>query len=107
LANSDEGITTVQHQPISLDSKKLDDILKKIDRMGKRLDTLEKSEKAAEKETSNTQYNGGYRGGNMCNPKRYGRGRGYQNHRGHGDKNSSNQDQSNIDDKKKSEGNLN
>jgi hypothetical protein len=29
LANSDKGITTVQHQPISSDSKKLDDILKK------------------------------------------------------------------------------
>ena len=54
--------------------------------MGKRLDTLERSEKAPEKETSNTQYNGGYRGGNRYNPKRYGRGRGYQNHRGHGDK---------------------
>jgi hypothetical protein len=54
LANSDKGITTVQHQPISSDSKKLDDILKKIDRMGKRLDTLEMSEKAPEKETSNT-----------------------------------------------------
>ena len=54
--------------------------------MGKRLDTLEKSEKAPEKETSNTQYHGGYRGGNRYNPKRYGRGRGYQNHRGHGGK---------------------
>ena len=108
LANSDKGITIVQqHQPISSDSKKIDDILKKIDRMGKRLDTLEKSEKAPEKETSNTQYNGGYRGGNRYNPKRYGRGRGYQNHRGHGDKNSSNQDQPKTDDKKKSEGNLN
>jgi hypothetical protein len=52
----------VQHQPISSDSKKLDDILKKIDRRSKRLDILEKSEKAPEKETSNTQYNGGYRG---------------------------------------------
>ena len=93
LANSDKDITTVQHQPISSDSKKLDDILKIIDRMGKRLDTLERSEKAPEKENSNTQYNGGYRGGNMYNPKRYGRGGGYQNHRGHGDKNSSNQDQ--------------
>jgi hypothetical protein len=126
----------VQHQPISSDSKKLDDILKKKDRMGKRLDltasslkylicpaleistslnylhfsfcrlffvglgssilkkkdrmgkrldTLERSEKAPEKETSNTQYNGGYRGGNRYNPKRYGRGGGYQNHRGDGD----------------------
>ena len=56
LGNSDKGITTVQHQPISSDSKKLDDILKKIDRMGKRLDTLERSEKAPEKETSNTIY---------------------------------------------------
>jgi hypothetical protein len=36
LANSDKGITTVQHQPISSDSKTLDNILKKIDRMGKR-----------------------------------------------------------------------
>ena len=53
--------------------------------MGKRLDTLERSEKAPEKETSNTQYNGGYGGGNRYNPKRYGRGGGYQNHRGHGD----------------------
>ena len=97
----------MQHQPISSDSKKLDDILKKIDRMGKRLDTLEKSEKAPEKETSNTHCNGGYRGGNRYNPKRYGRGRGYQNHRGHEDKNSSNQDQPKTDDKKKSEGNLN
>ena len=35
------------------------------------------------------------------------RDRGYQNHRGHGDKNSSNQDQLKTDDKKKSEGNLN
>jgi chaperonin cofactor prefoldin len=42
--------------PISSDSKKLDNILKKIDRMGKRLDTLERSEKAPEKEISNTQY---------------------------------------------------
>jgi hypothetical protein len=32
--------------------------------MGKRLDTLERSEKAPEKENSNTQYNGGHRGGN-------------------------------------------
>jgi hypothetical protein len=103
LANSDKGITTVQHQPISSDSKKLDDILKTIDRMGKRLDTLEKSEKAPEKETSITQYNGG----NRYTPKRYGRGRGYQNHRGHGDKNSSNQDQPKTDEKKKSECNLN
>ena len=78
MANSDKGITTVQHQPISSDSKKLDDILKKLDRMGKRLDTLEMSEKAPEKENSNTQYNGGYRGGNRYNPKRYGRGGGYQ-----------------------------
>ena len=70
--------------------------------MSKRLDTLEKSEKAPEKETSNTQYNGGCRGGNRYNPKRYGRGRGYQNHRGHGDKNSSNQDQQTTDDKTKS-----
>ena len=75
--------------------------------MNKRLDTLEKSEKAPEKETSNTQYNGGYRGGNRCNPKRYGRDRGYQNHRGHGDKDSLNQDQPKTDDKKKSEGSLN
>jgi hypothetical protein len=103
LANSDKGITTVQHQPISSDSKKLDDILKTIDRMGKRLDTLEKSEKAPEKETSITQYNGG----NRYTPKRYGRGRGYQNHRDHGDKNSSNQDQPKTDEKKKSECNLN
>jgi hypothetical protein len=44
FANLDKGITTVQHQPISSDSKKLDDILKKLDRMGKRLDTLERSE---------------------------------------------------------------
>ena len=73
--------------------------------MSKRLDTLEKSEKAPEKETINTQYNGGYRGGTMYNPKRYGRGRGYQNHRDHGDKNSSNQYQPKTDDKKKSEGN--
>ena len=102
MANSDKGITTVQHQPISSDSKKLDDILKKIDRMGKRLDTLEKSEKAPEKETSNTQYNGGYRGWNRYNPKRYDRGRGY-----HGDENSTNQDQPKTDDNKKSEGNLN
>ena len=106
MANSDNGITTVQHQPISSDSKKLDDILKKKDRMGKMLDTLERSEKAPENENSNTQYNGGYRGGNRYNPKRYGRGGGYQNHRGHGDKNSSNQDQRKTDDKKKSEGNL-
>ena len=42
--------------------------------MGKRLDTLERSANAPEKETSNTQYRGG----------------GNQNHRGHGDKNSSN-----------------
>ena len=49
MANSDKGITTVQHQPISSDSKTLDDILKQIDRMSKRLDTLEKSEKAPEK----------------------------------------------------------
>jgi hypothetical protein len=104
LANSDKGITTVQHQHIL---KKLDEILKKIDRMGKRLDTLVRSENAPEKETSNTQFNGGHRGGNRYNPKRYGRVGGYQNHRGHGDKNSSNQDQSKTDDKKKSEGNLN
>ena len=90
----------MKHQPISSHSKTLDDILKKID-------TREKSEKAPEKETSNTQYNGGYRGGNRHNPKCYGRGRGYQNHRGHGDKNSSNQDQPKTDDKKKSESNLN
>ena len=102
MVNSDKGITTVQHQPISSDSKTLDDILKQIDRIGKRLDTLEKSEKAPEKETSISQYNGGYRGGNRYNPKRYGRGRGYQNHRGHGDKYSSNQDQPKTDDKKKS-----
>ena len=90
----------MQHQPISSDSKKLYDILKK--NRSHVLDTLEKSEKAPEKETSNTQYNGWYRGGNRYNPKRYGRGRGYQNHRGHGDKNSSNQDQPKTDDKKKS-----
>ena len=105
MTNSDKGITTVQHQPISSDSKKLDDILKKNRSHG--LDTLEKSEKAPEKETSNTQYNGWQRCGNRYNLKRNGRDRGYQNHRGHGDKNSSNQDQPNIDDKKKGEGNLN
>ena len=54
--------------------------------MDTRLDTLEKSEKAPEKETSNTQYNGRYTGGNSYNPKRYGRGMGYHNHRCHGDK---------------------
>ena len=75
--------------------------------MGKRLDTLVRSENAPEKETSNTKFNGGHRGGNRYNPKRYGRVGGYQNHRGNGDKNSSNQDQSKTDDKKKSEGNLN
>ena len=49
LTNSDKGITIVQHQPISSDSKKLDDILKKIDRMGKRLDILLKSQKRRQK----------------------------------------------------------
>jgi hypothetical protein len=49
LANSDKGITIVQHQPISSDSKKRDDILKKIDRMGKRLDILLKSQKRHQK----------------------------------------------------------
>ncbi|CAG2200836.1 unnamed protein product [Mytilus edulis] len=42
LLNSEKPTSIVQHQPISSDSVKLDDILKKIDRMGKRLDTLEK-----------------------------------------------------------------
>ncbi|VDI18983.1 Hypothetical predicted protein [Mytilus galloprovincialis] len=62
LANSEKAVSTVQHQPISTDSVKLDDILKKIDRMGKRLETLEnKTPKETNKVTDNHgQSNPGY-----------------------------------------------
>jgi hypothetical protein len=36
--------------------------MKKIDSIAKRLDTLQKTAKAPEKASSNTQYNGGCRG---------------------------------------------
>ncbi|CAG2203492.1 unnamed protein product [Mytilus edulis] len=88
LANSEKAVSTVQHQPISTDSVKLDDILKKIDRMGKRLETLEnKTPKETNKVTDNHgQSNPGYStGSGRGNYSRsYGRGRGYQNQRGRG-----------------------
>ncbi|VDI13372.1 Hypothetical predicted protein [Mytilus galloprovincialis] len=85
LLNSEKPTSIVQHQPISSDSVKLDDILKKIDRMGKRLDTLEKkTPEEAPRTTGNNQFNTGYSRGNRRgnNSRRYGRGNRYQNDRG-------------------------
>ncbi|CAG2199691.1 unnamed protein product [Mytilus edulis] len=88
LANSEKAVSTVQHQPISTDSVKLDDILKKIDRMGKRLETLEnKTPKETNKVTDNHGQSNrdiplGSGRGNYS--RSYGRGRGYQNQRGRG-----------------------
>ena len=113
LSNSEKSTVAVQHQPISSDSVKLDDIIKKIDRMGKRLDTIEnKSTKDQDRGTGNTQFyrgnSGGFSRGYRGFPRRNGRGRGFQNFRNRGGFSNVSQNSKLPGDKmQKSEGNLN